>query len=133
MQKIAVLNKKNVKLLGISILTSMDAEQTKKYYNLNNIEEVVGKFVKYAINNKLDGVVCSPHEIKLIKEISKGKLIIVTPGISPENYKKQDDQKRFMTPSKAIKLGANYLVIGRPITKSNNPLKKLISINSSIE
>ena len=133
MQKIAVLNKKNVKILGISILTSMDAEQTKKYYNLNNIEEVVGKFVKYAINNKLDGVVCSPHEIKLIKEISKGNLIIVTPGIRPENYKKQDDQKRFMTPKEAMSNGADYIVIGRPITQSSDPLKEIKEINSTIE
>ena len=133
MQKIAVLNKKNVKILGISILTSMDAEQTKKYYNLNNIEEVVGKFVKYATNNKLDGVVCSPHEIKLIKEISKGNLIIVTPGIRPENYKKQDDQKRFMTPKEAMSNGADYIVIGRPITQSSDPLKEIKEINSTIE
>ena len=61
------------------------------------------------------------------------KLIIVTPGIRPVNYNKKDDQKRFMSPKEAIKLGANYLVIGRPITQSSNPLLEITSINSSIE
>ena len=71
----------------------------------------------------LDGVVCSPKEIKYIrKEVGKN-FIIVTPGIRINNKIKSDDQKRVETPKKAIELGANYLVIGRPITKSKNPLK----------
>ena len=78
-------------------------------------------------------MVCSPLEIKLVKKLSSEKLIIVTPGIRSDNYKKNDDQKRFMSPKKAIDLGANYLVIGRPITQSSNPLLEITSINSSIE
>ena len=131
MQNIAIKNKKNVKILGVSILTSIDELQAKKYYNYQNIEELVGKFVEYALKNNLDGVVCSPHEIKLVNTLSQKKLIIVTPGIRLKNS--DDDQKRFMTPKEAIDLGANYLVIGRPITKSSNPLSKLIEINNSIE
>ena len=133
MQKIANLSKKNVKVLGVSILTSIDSAQAEKYYSEKNINNLVGKFVKNALENKFDGVVCSPLEIKLVKKISSGKLIIVTPGIRPENYNKNDDQKRFMSPKKAIDLGANYLVIGRPITQSSNPLLEITSINSSIE
>ena len=133
MQKIANSNKKNVKVLGVSILTSIDSVQAEKYYSEKNINNLVGKFVKNALENKLDGVVCSPLEIELVKQISSGKLIIVTPGIRPENYNKNDDQKRFMSPKKAIDLGANYLVIGRPITQSSNPLLEITSINSSIE
>ena len=133
MQKIANSNKKNVKVLGVSILTSIDSVQAEKYYSEKNINNLVGKFVKNALENKLDGVVCSPLEIELVKKISSGKLIIVTPGIRPENYNKNDDQKRFMSPKKAINLGANYLVIGRPITQSSNPLLEITSINSSIE
>ena len=133
MQKIANLSKKNVKVLGVSILTSIDSEQAEKYYSEKNIKNLVGKFVKNALKNKLDGVVCSPLEIELVKKISSGKLIIVTPGIRPENYNKNDDQKRFMSPKKAVNLGANYLVIGRPITQSSNPLSEITSINSSIE
>ena len=133
MQKIANLSKKNVKVLGVSILTSIDSAQAEKYYSEKNINNLVGKFVKNALENKLDGVVCSPLEIELVKKISSGKLIIVTPGIRPENYNKNDDQKRFMSPKKAVNLGANYLVIGRPITQSSNPLSEITSINSSIE
>ena len=133
MQKIANSNKKNVKVLGVSILTSIDSVQAEKYYSEKNINNLVGKFVKNALENKLDGVVCSPLEIELVKKISSGKLIIVTPGIRPENYNKNDDQKRFMSPKKAVNLGANYLVIGRPITQSSNPLLEITSINSSIE
>ncbi len=133
MQKITGLSKKNVKVLGVSILTSIDSAQAEKYYGEKNITNLVGKFVKNALENKLDGVVCSPLEIELVKKISSGKLIIVTPGIRPENYNKNDDQKRFMSPKKAVNLGANYLVIGRPITQSTNPLLEIKSINSSIE
>ena len=133
MQKIANSSKKNVKVLGVSILTSIDSAQAEKYYSEKNINNLVGKFVKNALENKLDGVVCSPLEIELVKKISSGKLIIVTPGIRPENYNKNDDQKRFMSPKEAVNLGANYLVIGRPITQSSNPLLEITSINSSIE
>ena len=133
MQKIANLSKKNVKILGVSVLTSIDSMQAEKYYNEKNINDLVGKFIKNALENKLDGVVCSPLEIELAKKLSLGKLIIVTTGIRLENYKKNDDQKRFMSPKKAIDLGANYLVIGRPITQSSNPLLEITSINSSIE
>jgi len=133
MQQMAILAKKNIKILGISILTSIDEVQAKKYYNTSNIKNLVANFVKYSIENKLDGIVCSPLEIELVKKLSYGCLDIVTPGIRPENYNRKDDQKRIMTPRQAIHLGANYLVIGRPITQSSNPLGEIISINSSIE
>ena len=133
MQQMASLSKKNVKILGVSILTSLDDMQTEKYYNSKNINDLICKFVKYAMENKLDGIVCSPHEIKLVKKLSSGNLIIVTPGIRIKNYIKNDDQKRFMSPKQAVNLGADYLVIGRPITQSSDPLSELISINSSIE
>jgi orotidine-5'-phosphate decarboxylase len=102
MQQIANLSKKNVKLLGVTILTSLDNEQTEKYYNSKNINDLIYKFVKFAIKNKLDGIVCSPHEIKLVKKLSSDNFIIVTPGIRPINYSNDDDQKRFMTPNQAV-------------------------------
>ena len=122
-------NRKSTKILGVSILTSLDSNQTKKYYNQKNISTLVKKFAQAAKKNRLDGVVCSPQEIKYIrKEVGKN-FIIVTPGIRIRNKLKTDDQKRVETPIKAISLGANYLVIGRPITKSKNPLKTLKEIN----
>ena len=125
-------NKKNTKILGVSILTSLDSDQTKKYYNQKNTSALVKKFAKAAKKNKLDGVVCSPQEIKYIrKEVGKN-FIIVTPGIRIGNKLKSDDQKRVETPNKAINQGANYLVIGRPITESKDPLKTLKDINKSL-
>ena len=124
--------KKNTKILGVSILTSMDSNQTKKYYNQKNVSILVKKFAHAAKKNKLDGIVCSPKEINYIrKEVGKN-FIIITPGIRINNKIKGDDQKRVETPKNALNLGANYLVIGRPITESKNPLRVLNEINKTL-
>jgi len=133
MQKMAVLMKNNTKIIGVSILTSLDSTQTKKYYNEKNVEKIVADFINFSKINKLDGIVCSPKEIEIIKKMSLNKFIIITPGIRTLNFlNKNDDQKRTMTPKEAIDLGADYLVIGRPITLSSDPLNEIRSINSSI-
>ena len=73
--------KKNTKILGVSILTSIDKKQTKKYYNQNNVATLVRKFTKSAKKNKLDGVVCSPKEIKQVrKEIGRNFIILLLLG-----------------------------------------------------
>ena len=132
MMKVSKIKNINTKILGVSILTSMDNKQTKKYYNQNNVSSLVKKFAKFAKKNNLDGVVCSPQEIKYIrKEVGKN-FIIVTPGIRIKSRIDGDDQKRVETPKKAIELGANFLVIGRPITDSKDPLKILRKINKTI-
>ncbi len=132
MMKASRSNKKNTKILGVSILTSMDKKQTKKYYNNNNISKLVKKFTQAAKKNKLDGVVCSPWEIKHIRKIVGKNFIIVTPGIRIDNKIKRDDQKRVESPRKAIDLGANFLVIGRPITGSKDSLNVLKEINRTL-
>ena len=129
MMKSSVRDKKFTKILGVSILTSIDSKQTKKFYNQKNVSILVKKFAKFAKKNGLDGVVCSPKEIKVIRKVTGKNFIIVTPGIRLKNKIESDDQKRIETPEKAIEMGANYLVIGRPITKSKNPLKTLKEIN----
>ena len=132
MMKASRVNKKNMMILGVTILTSLNSNQINKYYNQKNLSALVKKFAKAAKKNKLDGVVCSPQEIKYIrKEVGKN-FIIVTPGIRISNDLKSDDQKRVETPVEAINQGANYLVIGRPITMSKNPLKTLKEINKSL-
>ena len=132
MMKASKIGKKNIKLLGVSILTSLDNKQTKIYYNEKNLSKLVKNFAKAAKKNGLDGVVCSPKELKYIrKEVGKN-FIIVTPGIRIDNKIKSDDQKRFETPKNAVSLGANFLVIGRPITASKNPLKVLNTINKTL-
>ena len=133
MQKVSAKLKKNkTKILGVTILTSLDSMQTKKYYNNKNINQLVRKFAQNAKNNNLDGIVCSPLELKNVRKVVGSKMLIVVPGIRLENNKK-DDQKRILTPKEAINLGADYLVIGRPIVESINPLKTLKEINKSIK
>jgi len=136
MQKLSALKtNKKTKILGVSILTSLDKKQTLKYYNKKNIDSLVTKFAKYAKNNNLCGLVCSPLEIKKVRKEVGRKMILVVPGIRPEKIhnKKKDDQKRTLTPNEAIKFGADYLVIGRPIIESKNPLETIIKINKSIQ
>ena len=110
----------------------MDNKQTKKYYNQNHLSQLVRKFAIFAKENKLDGVVCSPKEIREIRKATGKNFIIVTPGIRIDNQIKNDDQKRVETPQNAIKMGANYLVIGRPITEAEDPLKVLKKINKTL-
>ena len=135
MQKVSSkIKKNNTMILGVTILTSLNSSQTKKYYNNTNVNQLVKKFAKRAKVNKLDGIVCSPLEIETVRKAVGNKMLIVVPGIRLEKNQSntKDDQKRILTPKEAIKLGADYLVIGRPIVESNNPLKTLKEINKSI-
>ena len=135
MQKISTLNNNKTNILGVTILTSLDEEQTLKYYKEKKINILVKKFANYAKKNNLDGLVCSPLEIKIVrKEVGKN-MILVVPGIRTEKNppNKKDDQKRTLTPKEAIDLGADFLVIGRPIVDSKNPLQTIKKINQSIQ
>ena len=133
MMKASQIDRKYTKILGVSILTSLNSAQTKKFYNEKNIKNLVIKFVKYAKKQKIDGIVCSPKEIKYIRKLVGKNFIIVTPGITISDFKNyRDDQKRVLNPKKAISLGATFIVVGRPITKSKNPIKVLKKINNSI-
>jgi len=118
----------NINLLGVSILTSFGDEDLENLGFNNNVENQVKKLVKIAMEANLYGVICSPLEIKMIKEIAPN-LKCFTPGIRMGDSK--DDQKRTMNASDAIKEGSDCLIIGRPITKGN-PKKNLKDIISSI-
>ena len=136
MQKKSKLKNNNkTNILGVTILTSLNEKQTMKYYKEKNVNILVKKFASYAKKNNINGLVCSPLEIKVIrKEVGK-KMILVVPGIRPEKkpLSIKDDQKRTLTPKEAINLGADFLVIGRPIIKSKNPLETIKKINLSIQ
>ena len=133
MMRVSTLNRKYTKILGVSILTSLNRQQIRKFYNEENIEILIKQFSKEAKKQKLDGIVCSPKEIKVVRKVVGKNFLIVTPGIRPQKLKKiNDDQKRVLTPSQAIKMGADLLVIGRPITLSHNPIKTLKDINNSL-
>jgi orotidine-5'-phosphate decarboxylase len=112
----------SLKLLAVTVLTSMDAgDLAEMGYADTSVEGLVLVRARKALEAGCDGVVASGQEAKKIKELSEPRnLLIVTPGIRPEGYP-QDDQKRTSTPSAAILAGADYLVIGRPITEAANP------------
>ena len=132
MQRITkIKNNKKTKILGVTILTSLDKKQTYKYYKEKNINMLVKKFSIYAKENGINGLVCSPLEIESIRKAIGKKMILVVPGIrlGKKLLNKKDDQKRTLDPKQAIKLGADFLVIGRPITESKNPLLTIKKIN----
>ena len=112
------------KLIGVTILTSHDNQSLKEIGYNKKVQQIVLQQAKLANKAKLDGIVCSPKEIKIVKKVFKGE--IITPGIRFNSLK--DDQKRVLTPRQAYKNGSDWLVIGRPITKGNiqNNLKNLI-------
>ena len=119
----------NLNLLGVSILTSFDDKDLESLGFRNKVEDQVKKLIKIAMEANLHGVICSPLEIKMIKEIAP-KLKCFTPGIRMGNLK--NDQKRTMTPNEAIKEGSDCLIIGRPITKGD-PKENIKNILSSID
>ncbi len=116
------------KILGVTILTSMD-DRTLQQIGINkSSENQVVSLARLAKESGLDGVVASPQETHKIREDMGDNFLIVTPGIRPEGGEKQD-QKRIATPQQAIERGADYIVIGRSITKAKDPLKALEGIS----
>ena len=113
------------KLIGVTILTSLDNEAIKEIGFSKNVKELVLHQAKLAARAKLDAIVCSAQEVKLIKKVFKKE--IITPGIRLNS--KKDDQKRVASPYEAYKNGANWLVIGRDITNGNikSNIQKLIN------
>ena len=129
-------------LIAVTVLTSMDQQQLAAIGVHSTPEEHVLKLAKLTHECGLDGVVCSAQESTLLKSsFSKSNpdpkcndtksFKLITPGIRPEGSNK-GDQMRVMTPKQAILAGSDYLVIGRPITQSDDPLNTLIEINNSI-
>ena len=119
----------NLRLLGVSVLTSFNDEDLENLGFNNKVGEQVKKLIKIAMEANLYGVICSPLEIKMIKKIAP-KLKCFTPGIRINNSK--DDQKRTMNANDAVKEGSDCLIIGRPITKGN-PKENIKNILSSID
>lgn len=115
------------KIMGVTILTSMDEGNCKEVGFSNGIEEMVKRLALLAFENGTDGVIASPREIKIIREVVGENFLIATPGIRFEEGK--DDQKRTLSPSEAFSLGADYIIIGRPIlTKTEKVLEELFKI-----
>ena len=117
-------------LIGVTMLTSLSNEEVKEI-GISDISEKVMQLALLAKSNGLDGIVCSPREVKVIKELCGKEFIAVTPGIRTK--KMNDDQSRVSSPKEAINNGSDFLVIGRPIIESSNPLKSLNQILDDIE
>ncbi|KZN56521.1 MULTISPECIES: orotidine-5'-phosphate decarboxylase [Pseudoalteromonas] len=118
-------------LIAVTVLTSMDQAQLSKLGIDKTPQEQVLYLAKLAKESGLDGVVCSAQEAETLKAQLGNEFKLITPGIRPAGSD-AGDQKRIMTPAKAIEAGSDYLVIGRPITKAEDPAKALRDINASI-
>ena len=120
-------------ILGVTLLTSINQEILEKEIGIKKrLEEQVVHLAKLAKAAGLDGVVASSWEIKEIRKACREDFIILTPGIRPVG-KSSDDQKRIMTPGEAIKLGSDFLVIGRPIRNASNPVEAAKEILKEME
>ena len=118
----------DIKVFGVTVLTSLSDEDTNTIFKRTSSKQVEAMLDSAELAG-IDGVVCSPHELELLSK--RTSLLSITPGIRLENS--NDDQKRVMTPKEAIDLGADYLVIGRPITSSENIGESLNKIFQSIQ
>ena len=121
------VNGTDIKVFGVTALTSLTDADTNTIYQRDAASQV-NAMLEIAEQANIDGIVCSPHELNLVSR--RGSLLSITPGIRLSNS--DDDQSRVMTPQKAIELGADYLVIGRPITEASDPKIALKSIYNSI-
>jgi orotidine-5'-phosphate decarboxylase len=120
------------KLLGVTILTSLDAKALDEIGLAGPPMARAVALARLAQESGLDGVVASPHEVRAIREACGPGFLIVVPGIRPANAA-ADDQSRIATPTDAIHAGADYLVVGRPITAAAKPREAALAIAAEIE
>ena len=131
-EKAAKLGIASPLILGVTVLTSMDDNNLAELGIQEGTKRQVVRLAKLAAASGLRGLVCSPQEIKFLREELGSDIDLVTPGIRFD-ASPSDDQKRTMSPSEAVKAGASWLVIGRPITLAENPRSAAIDILNSID
>jgi orotidine-5'-phosphate decarboxylase len=119
-------------VVGVTILTSLDDEAVASVGMGSSVEAQVRRLARLAQDAGLDGVVSSPREIGLIRDVCGAEFVIVTPGIRPRGSA-GDDQARTLTPADALAAGASYLVVGRPITAAATPRDATDAINRDID
>lgn len=126
MIKAAVSSAPNTDITAVTILTSLSHSDLREIGFEGEAEERVAALSKMAVNSGAKAIVCSPLEIEIVRSVVPSQISIITPGIRPKFLQNsnaegmKDDQKRVLDPKSAIKSGANYLVIGRPITAAEN-------------
>ncbi len=105
-------------VLAVTILTSMDEKSMRKELKITrSLQREVAHLARLAQRAGMHGVVASPQEIKMLRRAVRGAFVILTPGVRPA-WADKDDQKRVMTPGEAVKAGADYIVVGRPVLKA---------------
>jgi len=112
--------KNKLSIVGVTVLTSADEDMLRETGISDEIDSQVLRLARLGVARGVDGIVTSPHEIKSLRAEFGDKIKIVVPGIRP-TWSDPGDQKRFMTPREAVEAGADYLVIGRPITAHKDP------------
>ena len=122
------------RLLGVTVLTSLSAVDLEANWGRKNpsVEEEVGRLADLAAQYRIHGVVASPHEAASVRSRVGPEFLVVTPGIRPAGVG-HDDQQRVATPSAAIAAGADYLVVGRSITRASDPEAALYSILTEVD
>lgn len=118
-------------LIAVTVLTSFDQSDMDELGFNCSPEDQVHRLASLAKNSGMDGVVSSAMEAQSLRQVLGDEFALVTPGIRPASAV-GDDQRRVVTPSQAMANGSSYLVIGRPITQSNNPVETLLAINQEI-
>ena len=119
-------------LFGVTVLTSMNKSDLRETGVADSVLEQVKRLTLLCAETGLDGVVCSANEIKIVREVGGEDFKIITPGIRPA-WSERGDQKRIVTPAEAIKRGGDFLVIGRPITQSQDPANSTRKIIGEIQ
>ncbi len=119
------------KLIAVTVLTSMGEEDLQEIGLPHSPADEVKRLATLSYESGLDGVVCSPREIELLRQDLPSEFELVTPGIRPQ-WSVTGDQKRIMTPAQAMTAGGNYLVIGRPITQAEEPMQALKKIEQEL-
>jgi orotidine-5'-phosphate decarboxylase len=123
---------KRPKILAVTVLTSLDAAGLAELGVAGGTSQQVLRLARMALENGADGLVCSAHEISLLRDAFGAKPILVVPGIRPAGAA-LGDQARVMTPEQAVQAGADYIVVGRPITEAANPEDAAAAIAASIK
>ncbi|MBN1882159.1 MAG: orotidine-5'-phosphate decarboxylase [Deltaproteobacteria bacterium] len=119
-------------LLGVTVLTSYDEAGWKETGFSQGVTDAVPELALRAKDAGLDGVVCSPREVKDLRRLMGKEFVLVTPGIRP-SWAEAQDQKRIMTPKEAVAAGSDYLVIGRPITGAADPREAARRVADELE
>lgn len=127
-----ITGKERPLVIGVTLLTSLNQDDVALLGFKDSLNDQVVRLADLAQSAGLDGVVCSPFEITALRKAMGKEFTLVVPGIRPQGSV-ADDQKRVLTPREALKKGADYLVIGRPITASANPAEAARAIASGLQ